>query len=119
MSQILPIVIVIIAALVAFAAGAVLAKRKGYLRPGEVVVRCRQGHVFTTVWAAKASRRQLDLGWARVQRCPVGGHWTVVVPVDDSHLAPEDKKLAAQHRDSAVPDRVVPSRPPRRRRKKS
>jgi hypothetical protein len=118
MSQILPIIIVVIAALLAFAAGAVMAKRKGYLRPGEVVARCRRGHLFTTVWAAKASRHQFDLGWARIQRCPVGDHWTIVVPVDDSDLTPDDRKLAAQHRDSAVPDRVVPSRPPRRRRKK-
>jgi hypothetical protein len=114
-SEVLPIIIVVIAALLAFAAGAVLAKRKGYLGFREVVARCGRGHLFTTVWAAKASRRQIDLGWARIQRCPVGDHWTIAVPVDDSDLTPEDKKLALQHRDNAVPDREVPSRPPRRR----
>jgi hypothetical protein len=118
MSQIVPTVIIIVVALLAFVAGAVLARRRGYLKPGEVVVRCRRGHLFTTVWAARASRREIDLGWARIQRCPVGDHWTIAAPVDASDLTPEDKKLAAQYRDTAVPDKPLPSRPPKRRKKR-
>jgi hypothetical protein len=43
----------------------------------------------------------IDLGWARVQRCPVGDHWTLVTPVDRSSLTPEERKAARQHRDAA------------------
>ena len=116
-SQIIPVIIVVIAALLAFGAGAVLARRKGYTKPGEVVARCRRGHLFTTDWAAPASRHRFDLGWARIQRCPVGGHWTIVFPVEETDLSPEDKKLASQQRDSTMPER--PDRPaPSPRRKK-
>jgi hypothetical protein len=114
MSQILPVIIVVIAALLAFMAGLVLSRRKGYTTPGVAVARCRRGHLFTTVWAARASRRQIDLGWARIQRCPVGGHWSLVIRVDESDLTPQDKKLASQHRDGAEPDQLAPSK---RRRK--
>ena len=48
---------------------------------GNVTVRCRQGHLFTTIWIPGASLKALRLGWWRFQRCPVGGHWSVVTPV--------------------------------------
>lgn len=101
MSEVIPVVVIVVAALLAFLVGALWARRKGFTKPGEVVARCRKGHLFVTVWAARASRRQIDLGWARIQRCPVGDHWTLVVPVDRSTLTPEDKKLASKHRDGA------------------
>jgi hypothetical protein len=117
MSQIVPVIIVVIAALLAFGVGAVLARRRGYTEPKEVVVRCRRGHLFTTFWAAHASRGRIDLGWARIQRCPMGDHWTIVFPVKESDLTPEDKKRASQYRDGAKAGQPVPRRPPRRRRK--
>lgn len=101
MSKVIPVIIIVVAALLAFLVGALLARRKGFAKTGEVAARCRRGHLFTTVWAARASRDRIDLGWARIQRCPVGDHWTLVVPVDESRLTPADKKLASQHRDGA------------------
>ena len=100
MSSVVPIIIVIIAALLAFAAGAVLARRRGYTRVGEVVARCGRGHLFATEWNRKFSPRELGLGWTRLQRCPVGDHWTFVRPVQASALTPEEMRLARQHRDT-------------------
>ena len=115
MSSIVPVIIVVIAAFLAFGVGAVLAQRRGYTEAKEVVARCRRGHLFMTFWAAHASRDRFDLGWATIQRCPVGDHWSIIFPVKDSDLTPEDKKVAAQHRDSTKAD---PPPRERRRRKK-
>lgn len=50
------------------------------------VVRCRDGHLFTTIWIPMASLKALRLAGKRWQRCPVGRHWTTVAPVDESTL---------------------------------
>lgn len=102
MSSVAPIIIVVIVALVAFAAGVVLARRRDYLKVGETVARCGRGHLFTTVWNRKLTYRELSLGWARLQRCPVGGHWSFVRPLQDYELTPEEKREAREHRDSPV-----------------
>jgi hypothetical protein len=47
---------------------------------GKVVVRCRSGHRFTTTWIPGVSLKALRLGPWRVQRCPVGHHWSIVTP---------------------------------------
>ena len=60
--------------------------RRGYGVGGNVVVRCRDGHLFSTLWVPAASLKALRLGPWRVQRCPVGQHWTVVTPVDRQEL---------------------------------
>ncbi len=99
MSTALPIIIVVVAALLAFAAGAVIARRRGYTDPTETIARCRRGHLFTTLWVSKTAGRKLDLGWAKVQRCPVDGHWTLVTRVDSSSLTAEEKKIARKHRE--------------------
>src|SRR6185312_2754386 len=61
---------------------------------GNVVVRCRSGHLFTTIWIPGASVKALRLGWWRVQRCPVGRHLSLVaggalVVEAERHLAHE------------------------------
>jgi hypothetical protein len=98
-SSVVPIIVVIIAALLAFAAGAVLARRRGYHQVGEVVARCDRGHLFTTHWNRKFSSRELSLGWTRLQRCPVGDHWSFVRRVQISELTAEEQRLAGQYRD--------------------
>ena len=76
------VVAVIVAVLVV---GTVLARRWGYSGiGGDTVVRCRESHVFTTIWIPGASLKAVRLGWARLQRCPVGKHWSVVTPVMDA-----------------------------------
>lgn len=43
-------------------------------------VRCRAGHLFTTIWIPLASLKAARLGGQHFQRCPVGHHWTTVAP---------------------------------------
>jgi hypothetical protein len=62
---------------------------------GNVVVRCREGHLFTTIWIPAASVKALRLGWWRLQRCPVGHHWSVVVPVKAADLP--DERTRREH----------------------
>ena len=69
---------------------------------GRVVVRCRQGHVFTTIWIPGASLKAVRLGWMRFQRCPVGGHWALVTPVIRVELT-DERRLADQHHDVRIP----------------
>ncbi|MBV9838596.1 MAG: hypothetical protein JO156_10765 [Solirubrobacterales bacterium] len=70
---------------------------------GNVVVRCRQSHVFTTIWIPAVSLKSIRLGPWRVQRCPVGRHWSLVTPLKDSELTDEQRRSAAAHRDVRVP----------------
>ena len=57
---------------------------------GEIVVRCGQGHVFTTTWSPLGSFTSVRLGTARFQYCPVGHHWALVRPATDSSLTGGD-----------------------------
>jgi hypothetical protein len=70
---------------------------------GNMIVRCRQGHLFTTLWIPGASVKSLRLGWWRFQHCPVGGHWSLVTPVNESALTEDERRLAREHRDIRVP----------------
>jgi len=90
----------VVAALVA---GTVVARRLGYKVGGNVVVRCRQGHLFTTIWIPGASLKSIRLGWARLQHCPVGKHWTLVTPVKDATLTDEERRIAGQCCDVRIP----------------
>jgi hypothetical protein len=78
-------------------------RRLGYPGAGNVVVRCRQGHLFTTLWVPGVSVKSLRLGWWRLQHCPVGGHWSVVAPVRQTDLPPDEQRVAAARRDIRIP----------------
>ncbi len=78
-------------------------RARGYRLGGNVVVRCRRGHLFTTIWIPGASFKSVRLGWWRLQRCPVGRHWTLVTPVDRSELPEAELQLAAERRDVRIP----------------
>ncbi len=81
----------------------VLKRRRGFLFGANTVVRCRGGHLFTTLWIPGGSLKAVRLGWWRLQRCPVGKHWSLVTPAQVSALTDEEKELAAAHRDLRVP----------------
>lgn len=68
-----------------------------------VVVRCQEGHLFTTIWIPGASLKSVRLGWWRLQRCPVGNHWSIVTPVKEADLTEEEKRIATQIKDSRIP----------------
>jgi hypothetical protein len=70
-----------------------------YERP----VRCRDGHLFTTLWVPLGSLKAVRLGRRRLQRCPVGHHWTTVVRLDPLTAAPGDLEAAAAVHDVRVP----------------
>jgi hypothetical protein len=85
------------------AGGTLLARLLGYKLGGNVVVRCRRGHVFTTIWIPGVKLKGLDLVVARIQYCPVGKHWSLVVPVRDTDLTVEERQFAAEHHDLPIP----------------
>jgi hypothetical protein len=91
---------VVVAALVV---STLVARRRGYSVGGETVVRCRQGHLFSTIWVPGVSVKALRLGWYRVQYCPVGAHWALVQPVRDADLDEEELRTARAHRDVRLP----------------
>jgi hypothetical protein len=90
-------------ALPAWAAFWILARALGYRLGWNTVVRCRRGHLFTTIWIPGVKLKALDLGVARVQRCPVGRHWTLVTPVRESTLTNRARRRARAHRDVRIP----------------
>jgi len=77
--------------------------RSGRLPGAKIIVRCRDGHLFTTVWIPFVSFKAVRVGAVRIQHCPVGDHVTSVVPVDPSSLSEADRRFAADHPDSLVP----------------
>ncbi len=93
--------VVLVASILAL--GTLVARRLGYKVGGNTVVRCREGHLFTTIWVPGVKLKAIDLGVARIQRCPVAGHWSLVVPVRDSELTEEQRRSAAQHHDVRIP----------------
>lgn len=76
---------------------------RGYRIGGNVVVRCRQGHLFTTIWLPGASLKSLKLGLWRYQWCPVGHRLSLVTPVRESDLSEEEKRIARQTTDIRIP----------------
>jgi hypothetical protein len=70
---------------------------------GNLIVRCHAGHLFTTIWIPGASVKALRLGWWRVQRCPVGHHWSLVTPVNETNLTEGERRHAREHHDIRLP----------------
>ncbi len=85
------------------AVATIVLRRQGYGVGGNAVVRCRQGHLFTTLWIPGVSFKSLRLGWWRVQWCPVGRHWTIVVPVKAADLTEEERVAAQAAKDIRIP----------------
>jgi len=81
----------------------VVARRRGSLVALDTVVRCRRGHLFTTWWIPGASVKSLRLGWWRLQRCPVGRHWSLVTPVRVAELDDQERSSAARYHDARIP----------------
>ncbi len=85
------------------AEAAVVAQRRGSLFAANTVVRCRSGHLYTTFWVPGGSLKAIRLGWWRLQRCPVGKHWSIVTPAKYSELTEDEKTAAAQRHDVRIP----------------
>jgi hypothetical protein len=76
---------------------------KSHYRFGlDAIVRCRQGHLFSTIWVPLASIKAVRLGPWRFQWCPVGRHWTLVRPVNINALSPEQLQQAEAAKDVRI-----------------
>jgi hypothetical protein len=82
---------------------ALLLKLRGGRFGGSMIVRCRAGHLFTTTWIPGASLKAVRLGPWRLQRCPVGRHWSFVSAVKEASLSEQERHGAAAVRDSRIP----------------
>ena len=88
---------------VAFVAETLAVWRRTGRPGGNVVVRCRSGHVFTPIWIPGVSVKSARFGPWRLQRCPVGGHFSIVTPVRESELSLWQRRSARAHKDIRVP----------------
>lgn len=96
----LPLVLI----LAAIALALIYVRRQGYSGPnGRTIVRCRDGHLYTTIWVPLVSFKSVRLGMTRFQYCPVGDHWSFVVPVKDSDLTDAERRLASEYQDTQIP----------------
>jgi len=81
----------------------IVMRLRGYRVGGNVAVRCREGHLFTTIWIPGASLKAVRLLWWRFQYCPVGRHWSVVTPVRESELTDQELRTAQETKDIRIP----------------
>jgi hypothetical protein len=95
--------IVLAVVLAGYVAGTIIAIRQGYSFGKNTLVRCRQGHLFTTVWIPGGSVKAVRLGFWRIQWCPVGHHVDLVRPVKGADLTDAEREFAAAHHDIPVP----------------
>ena len=70
---------------------------------GNVVVRCRSGHLYTTIWLPGVSLKSARLGWWRLQYCPVGRHVSIVSPLRESDLSARERRVARRRKDLRIP----------------
>ena len=78
-------------------------RARGYRMGRNVIVRCRQGHLYTTIWLPGGSLKSVRFGFWRFQRCPVGRHWSIVTPVKESELTEKRGRIAGETRDIRIP----------------
>jgi hypothetical protein len=75
----------------------------GYDFGRSTVVRCRKGHLFTTVWIPGVKLKAVDLLVVRLQRCPAGPHWSLVTPVRAATLTEGELATARARHDVRIP----------------
>jgi hypothetical protein len=86
-----------------YVVGSIVATRAGYRLGRNAIARCRQGHLFSTIWIPGGSLKAIRLGLWRIQWCPVGRHVDLVRLVKESDLTESEREFAASHRDTLVP----------------
>ena len=70
---------------------------------GRLIVRCRAGHLYSTLWIPAVSVKSVRLAAVRLQYCPVGRHWTLVTPVRETDLSDPERTAARAHSDLPLP----------------
>lgn len=99
----IPVIIAVVAGVLIALSLARRAAGSGRAGGAETIVRCRAGHLFTTIWLPLASLKAVRLGPWRYQYCPVGKHWALVRPVDEAELSAEERRQALATRDIRLP----------------
>ena len=66
------------------------------------IVRCSQGHLYTTNWVWWGSFKAIRLGARRIQKCPVCGRMRMTDQVDDADLTAQERLGAESTRDSGI-----------------
>jgi len=66
-------------------------------------VRCKAGHLFTTIWIPGGSLKAARLAGRRFQHCPVGHHWTTIERLDPDTADAADLAEAARVHDIRIP----------------
>jgi hypothetical protein len=95
---------VIAVVVLALAAATIAARRMGYSGiGGDTVVRCRAGHLFTTLWVPGASLKSVRLGTNQVPVLSGRKALDPRDPVRESELTDEEREFALQHHDARVP----------------
>jgi hypothetical protein len=79
------------------------AQLQGYRFGRDVIVRCRDGHLFMTTWIPGVSIKAVRLGLVRIQHCPVGNHVVPVRLMRDEDLTPAEHLQASQFHDNGMP----------------
>lgn len=92
---------VVILAVVAIRVGR-MSRRRGYRYGRDVIVRCRDGHLFMTTWIPMVSFKAIRFGLVRYQHCPVGDHFTAVRLMRDDELTPAERLAASRHHDNGA-----------------
>ena len=94
----------VVATIIINVVGTIVARRRGYSAiGGRTPVRCRDGHIFRTIWVPGVSLKAVRLGWYRFQFCPVGRHWTTVKPIKDGDYETELNAEGSIPDDIAIP----------------
>jgi hypothetical protein len=93
----------LVVALATVGAEALVLRSRGYGMAGDVVVRYRRGHLFTTLRLPGVSFTALRLGWWRLQHCPVGRHGSLVTPTRMADVTPHERATARSVHDLALP----------------
>src|SRR5215475_14255946 len=75
-TQLVTVIVGLLLILAIIAIAAVMRGRRGsggdgYPAGGDVIVRCREGHLFTTIWIPFMSVKAIRFGPVRYQYCPV------------------------------------------------
>jgi hypothetical protein len=93
----------LLSVVVFYVVATIVARRRGYRGlGGRTVVRCRAGHLFSTLWVPGVSLKSVRLGWFRYQYCPVGRHWALVSPVNETTLSASEHDIARSLRDISL-----------------
>lgn len=67
------------------------------------IVRCGEGHLFSTIWIPMVSFKAIRLGSERWQKCPVCGKFRRVSRVDPHGLSAVEIEQANSVQDSRIP----------------